>query len=356
MATQAQIDANRKNALKSTGPKSHPGKDKTRFNGLKHGLRAGQVVLPGEDPAEFEAERQGWIDDWKPQSHTRAVLCERAAAASWRLRRSVRVEAARLRELADAAAERFDAEQRDAVDGAFDLFETNPRQALEILRSVMAGVDGLIEWWDVLDTTLEEGPAAWDVGSHARLMVLLGHQPDADPAAAGPMPLASARLLLANIPNAFTLAAGPLAGDAAEDAIAELLGLADDARAELRKLRKRLDDPATVRRRAIAAACVDDSKQAVLQHRYEMAHDRSLRATLKELRTLAKSGADEVGRREDLAAPSVAAPAAEAPTEANPAAAAEPFVPTEANFSEHSITPSRTDRRREGPRRSAAAA
>ena len=67
MATQAQIDANRKNALKSTGPKSRPGKDKTRFNGLKHGLRAEQVVLPGEDPAEFAAELKGWSDDWKPQ-------------------------------------------------------------------------------------------------------------------------------------------------------------------------------------------------------------------------------------------------------------------------------------------------
>ena len=81
MATQAQIDANRKNARKSTGPKSQPGKDKTRFNGLKHGLRAEQVVLPGEDPAEFAAELEGWADDWKPQSHTRSVLVERAAAA-----------------------------------------------------------------------------------------------------------------------------------------------------------------------------------------------------------------------------------------------------------------------------------
>src|SRR4029077_4619196 len=87
MATQAQIDANRKNAQKSTGPKSPDGKDVTRFNGLKHGLRAEHVVLPGEDKGAFEAELKSWPDDWNPQPQTRAALVERAASASWRLRR-----------------------------------------------------------------------------------------------------------------------------------------------------------------------------------------------------------------------------------------------------------------------------
>ena len=356
MATQAQIDANRRNAQKSTGPKSRPGKDKTRFNGLKHGLRAEQVVLPGEDPAEFAAELKGWSDDWNPASHTRAVLCERAAASSWRLRRSVRVEADRLRGLAEAAAERFDAGRREALDGAFDLFETDPRAALARLRSDVDGVDRLIAWWDVLDATLEEGPAAWDFGSHARLMVLLGHVPDADPAESGPLPLASARLLVANDPGAFPLAAGPLAGEEAEDAIAELLGLADDMRAELRRARKRLEDPAVLRQRAIGAARVDSSKEAVLLHRYEMSHDRSLRATLKDLMALAKSGADLVERPEEVTEPAVAADVDDAPTEANSSGDREAVAPTEANPREHATMPARAGRHREGPRRAAAAA
>ena len=71
MASVEQIKANRNNSKRSTGPVRT---DATRFNGLKHGLRAEQVVLPGEDPAEFEAELQAWLDDWKPKSHTRAVL------------------------------------------------------------------------------------------------------------------------------------------------------------------------------------------------------------------------------------------------------------------------------------------
>ena len=65
MATREQIEANRKNAKKSTGPRDT---DRTRFNGLKHGLRAEQVVLPGEDPAAFRAEVEAWFDDWRPRS------------------------------------------------------------------------------------------------------------------------------------------------------------------------------------------------------------------------------------------------------------------------------------------------
>ena len=87
MATREQIEANRRNARLSTGPKDT---SRTRFNGLKHGLRSEQGVLPGESRDEFDAERDGWFGDWRPMTHTRAVLVERAAVASWRLRRAVR--------------------------------------------------------------------------------------------------------------------------------------------------------------------------------------------------------------------------------------------------------------------------
>ena len=53
MATREQINANRRNARLSTGPRRT---DRTRFNGLTHGLCATEVVIPGEDPAEFELD------------------------------------------------------------------------------------------------------------------------------------------------------------------------------------------------------------------------------------------------------------------------------------------------------------
>ncbi len=55
-----QIAANRTNALKCTGPRSEPGKAASRFNALKHGLDAESLMLPGEDPAEYQALSDGW--------------------------------------------------------------------------------------------------------------------------------------------------------------------------------------------------------------------------------------------------------------------------------------------------------
>ena len=55
MATQAQINANRANAQKSTGPRSVEGKSASRFNALKHGIDAASIVIPGEDPADYDA-------------------------------------------------------------------------------------------------------------------------------------------------------------------------------------------------------------------------------------------------------------------------------------------------------------
>ena len=46
MSTPKQIAANRRNAQKSTGPRTTAGKAKTRLNPLKHGLTAETIVLP----------------------------------------------------------------------------------------------------------------------------------------------------------------------------------------------------------------------------------------------------------------------------------------------------------------------
>ena len=55
MATIKQIEANRLNALKSTGPKTPEGKAAVRMNALRHGLRARTVVLPGDKPRGLPA-------------------------------------------------------------------------------------------------------------------------------------------------------------------------------------------------------------------------------------------------------------------------------------------------------------
>ena len=101
MASPAQIAANRRNSRRSKGPRRT---EATRYNGLKHGLCAVHVILPGEREEEFDAERDAWFGDWQPITHTRAVLVERCAVANWKLRRAVRCEKARLYEVAADAA------------------------------------------------------------------------------------------------------------------------------------------------------------------------------------------------------------------------------------------------------------
>ena len=94
MATQKQIEANRQNALKSTGPKSEAGKAASSANALSHGLSASlDAVLPDEDADAFARLRQGVIADLAPAGALQGALAERVAVLLWRLDRAARLEA-----------------------------------------------------------------------------------------------------------------------------------------------------------------------------------------------------------------------------------------------------------------------
>ena len=93
MATQAQIDANRLNAQKSTGPKTPEGRAAVRLNGIKHGLTAQTLVLPGESQADFTALLDSYQDEHQPTTPTEEAVVTQLAMATWRLRRLYHQEA-----------------------------------------------------------------------------------------------------------------------------------------------------------------------------------------------------------------------------------------------------------------------
>src|SRR6266851_2940996 len=93
MATQNQIDANRRNAQKSTGPTTPEGRAAVRLNGLRHGLTASDMVFPGESEADFEALFDSIEAEHQPTTPTEVAIVRRIAMATWRLHRSYRVEA-----------------------------------------------------------------------------------------------------------------------------------------------------------------------------------------------------------------------------------------------------------------------
>src|SRR5262249_51142648 len=96
----------RQNGQKSTGPRSAEGKARSRFNALKHGLKAKLPVLPGEDPQEYQGRLDAWIADLKPQNDVEHSLVERAVTITWQLDRAERAETARLtRIIREAPAE-----------------------------------------------------------------------------------------------------------------------------------------------------------------------------------------------------------------------------------------------------------
>jgi hypothetical protein len=93
MASPAQIAANRANAQKSTGPRSVEGKSASRFNALKHGIDAASIVIPGEDPADYEALVAEYQREYRPRSAAESFQVETMIRADWHKRRLETVEA-----------------------------------------------------------------------------------------------------------------------------------------------------------------------------------------------------------------------------------------------------------------------
>jgi len=89
MATQAQIQANRLNALKSTGPQTTRGRAVASQNPLKHGLSAQKPVIAGESQADFDLYRDQMLAELNPIGPMESMLADRVISLSWRLKRSV---------------------------------------------------------------------------------------------------------------------------------------------------------------------------------------------------------------------------------------------------------------------------
>lgn len=94
MASTKQLEANRANAKKSTGPGSQGGKARSRFNSRRHGLTAKTLIIVGERADDFDQLRAELMDEHDPQSPLEAELVERLAGILWRLRRVPFFEAA----------------------------------------------------------------------------------------------------------------------------------------------------------------------------------------------------------------------------------------------------------------------
>jgi hypothetical protein len=319
MASQAQIEANRRNGSHSTGPRTAEGTERARLNGLKHGLRAEQVVLPTEDLAAFESYLKAWNDDWKPPTEARSALVERAAIAAWRLKRCVRTESARLTERIEIAREHWDQRRAEDVQIAVDRLAKEPNQALDMLEATHEGIDRLIEIWNGLEQAADDLEGWNDLDEHHfRLVNLQGFCAGDDEA--GDFAAMSWQLFLrSDLELAESEKVEPL-GDAAADAFREEIRMLCQSECDrLRTLREEIPVDSSQRDREAELEAFLPRREDAALLRYEGRFDRELRASITQLSMLSRTGDDLVPVEDDAPTEANSAPAlSSAPTEANP--------------------------------------
>ena len=93
MSTLKQIEANRLNAQRSTGPRSAEGKAVSSMNALKTGIDAQSEVIRGEDPAALETLTTEYTQRFQPETPEERDLVDTLVASTWQLRRFRKLDA-----------------------------------------------------------------------------------------------------------------------------------------------------------------------------------------------------------------------------------------------------------------------
>ncbi len=92
MTTESQLQANRQNALKSTGPKSIEGKHIASHNSVKHGLLSKDLIIGEENAEELQQFSDAIYQALCPQGAMEDLMVEKIVNAAWRLRRLTKAE------------------------------------------------------------------------------------------------------------------------------------------------------------------------------------------------------------------------------------------------------------------------
>src|SRR6266571_8003522 len=125
MTSFRQLEANRRNARKSTGPVTEEGKQRSRCNAVRHGLTAETVIGALEDAEDYRAFEAAIIADYDAQSAIERELVLRLASVLWRLRRATAMETG----LFEIQAEHLQNYRRQLPRGSRDVIHALFRQA-----------------------------------------------------------------------------------------------------------------------------------------------------------------------------------------------------------------------------------
>jgi hypothetical protein len=150
MATDKQIAANRRNAKKSTGPRTEQGKLHSRTNAFRHGLTAETVIKFIENADEYTAFEKAIVADYGPQTTIEHHLVVRLASLLWRLRRAVAIESGLFQIQGQILYDRRVRDQRELSKHPLKVFRDLLKQSKPI------------EWQSKLGLVGTQGPAKQD--------------------------------------------------------------------------------------------------------------------------------------------------------------------------------------------------
>jgi hypothetical protein len=178
MTSFRQIEANRRNASKSTGPTTEEGKQRSRCNAVRHGLTAETVISALEDAEDYKAFEAAVTADYDAQSAVERDLVLRLASLLWRLRRATTIETGLFEIQADHLAE-VEKKRHVAPDSrqiVYALFEQQPsaQPDHESPRSSATGDRNRMEWHDTRPASLTGHPSV----DLARCFLRLANQPN----------------------------------------------------------------------------------------------------------------------------------------------------------------------------------
>ena len=180
--TPRMVEANRKNAQKSTGPRTPQGKQQVAYNALQHGFYAKPslpfMLATGEDPKELQQILTGLVESFHPFTPAQQTLVEDLAMLRWEKRRNQRAQAAAISgELNTLEIDTEEEErQRDRADSgmSFDRAEVEEKGLIQMpdcpgkFRQILETLQLLLD---------RVNRKEFYVDSSSALLLLYGHQP-----------------------------------------------------------------------------------------------------------------------------------------------------------------------------------
>jgi hypothetical protein len=173
MASERQIEANRRNARLSTGPSTAEGKARSRGNATKHGLSGD--LEPGEGSrAEFLERKAKWIEHIKPTSAEEEFALDRVVAATFRIEGCGEALTEAMVDGSVRASLHWDGDRSLEAARLAKRLAKNPMVVARQLETTAHGVEVLLSIWRRLGESLETAKGEWSAEEISTAFDVLG--------------------------------------------------------------------------------------------------------------------------------------------------------------------------------------